>query len=100
MKRKTQITIETDRVLVIHRPRRPVIAWCAECSDHVKMITPDEAAAVNGISTRAMYRWIEAERIHFTETHQGSLFVCLNSLSRLIPELAKHSITQSIPTKT
>jgi excisionase family DNA binding protein len=93
MKRRTHITIETDRVLVIRRHGRLVMDWCAECSEQVKMITPHEAAAVTGISTRTIYRWIEADSIHFTETHEGSMLVCLNSLSRLIPEVAKHSIT-------
>jgi excisionase family DNA binding protein len=44
------------------------------------MVTPDEAAAVVGVSTRTIYRWIEAEKLHFTETAGGLLTICLNSL--------------------
>ena len=59
----------------------------------VEMITPDEAAKLAGMSSRSLYRLVEAESIHFTETHDGSLLICLNSLHRSIPDVAKHSIT-------
>jgi len=59
----------------------------------VEMITPNEAAKLAGISSRSVYRLVEAESIHFTETRDGSLLICLNSLYRSIQEVAKHSIT-------
>jgi hypothetical protein len=51
----------------------------------VEMITPNEAAKLAGISSRSVYRLVEAESIHFTETHDGLLLICLNSLHRSMP---------------
>ena len=41
---------------------------------------PDEAAELGHVSTRTIYRWIEAETLHFTETSEGLLMICLDSL--------------------
>jgi excisionase family DNA binding protein len=44
------------------------------------MVTPDEAARLAGVTTRTVYRWIEAGKVHFAETPEGLLLVCPNSL--------------------
>ncbi len=44
------------------------------------MFTPEEAAALAGINTRALYRLIEVGGLHFVETPAGSLLVCLSLL--------------------
>ena len=44
------------------------------------MITADEAAALQGVSTRVIYRWLEDVAIHFIETAKGELFICLKTL--------------------
>lgn len=85
-KRRTEITVETDRVFVIRRRSGSVLAWCAECAALVKMITPDEAAALAGISSRTIYHWIESEQIHFTETAGGQMLVCFNSLAASVKQ--------------
>jgi hypothetical protein len=80
MKRKTEITVETERVVVIRRGRSSVQGWCQECARPVKMLTAEAAASVAGVSRRTIYRWAEAEKVHFTEMPNGVLFICLNSL--------------------
>jgi excisionase family DNA binding protein len=45
------------------------------------MVTADEAATVTSVGTRTIYRWVEEGKIHFTEEPEGSLLICLNSLS-------------------
>jgi hypothetical protein len=45
------------------------------------MLSPDVAASVAAITPRTVYRLIEANQVHFTETDDGQLFVCLDSLS-------------------
>ncbi|MCA1850229.1 MAG: hypothetical protein LC672_04020 [Acidobacteria bacterium] len=44
------------------------------------LLTPDEAAAAAGVSPRVIREWVEDGRLHFTETSDGALFVCLASL--------------------
>jgi hypothetical protein len=79
-KRRTEITVETDRVLVIRRRSRAAQAWCAGCARQVQMLTPDEAAVVAAVSVRTINRRVEAEKVHFAETPDGLLLICLNSL--------------------
>jgi len=44
------------------------------------MATPEEAAILTGFSLRAICRQVEAGGLHFRETANGQLFICLNSL--------------------
>jgi hypothetical protein len=57
-------------------------AWCAQCGRTVSLISPDAAAKLAGMSTRAIYRQIEAGQLHFTET-ADELLICLDSVMRL-----------------
>ena len=43
------------------------------------MITADEAAALRGVSTRVVYRCLEDGAIHYVETVEGQLFICLKT---------------------
>jgi excisionase family DNA binding protein len=79
-KKRTKVTVEIERSLVIRKRGRAVQAWCAECGDEVAMVTPEEAACAADVSTRTIYRWVEAGKLHFTETREGFLLVCRNSL--------------------
>jgi len=45
------------------------------------MLRPDEAAALCATSARAVYRLIENGALHFLETGDGFVLVCLNSLN-------------------
>ena len=81
MKRRT-ITVEIDRVVLVSKRETSTVAWCAACASQVGMLTVDEAARLVRASARTVYRWVEAGRLHFTETPEGRLLICLNSLSR------------------
>ena len=81
-KRRTKITIEQERVLIIGRGSRAVEVWCNGCNEQVTMIRPEEAAAVAGVNSRTIYRGVEAGRFHFRETPDGMLLICLSSLMR------------------
>jgi hypothetical protein len=80
-KRRTEITIETERALVIRRRQGSVLDWCPNCAQQVPMVKVDEAATLCQVTSRAIYRWVEAERVHFAETDEGWLLICLNSLT-------------------
>ena len=79
MKRKrTEITIETDRMFYISSPRI-VFSWCAACDAQVEMVPVDEAAILRRVDSRTIFRLVEAERVHSSETANGLLLICLNS---------------------
>jgi hypothetical protein len=46
------------------------------------MIAPEVAARLSAVSARTVYGWAEAGRVHFSETTDGLLLICANSLTR------------------
>lgn len=79
-RRRIEVSIEKQEVWVIKRPRRDAV-WCGECAERVGMFPPEEVARLYGVSPRNIYQWMEAGRLHFTETMEGEVFVCLASVS-------------------
>ena len=79
MKKRIEVTIETERLLIA-RNRKFATIWCDDCSSLVKMITVDEAAVLAQQTERTIYGWVEAGSLHFSETSEGRLFICLNSI--------------------
>lgn len=80
---KTEITVETHSVLTIRRGSPYRLAWCEECGEQSQMATADETAILAGVSPRVIYQLIEARKVHFLETPDRVVFVCLNSLGNL-----------------
>lgn len=78
--RQTRITVETHRRLILRRSQSVVQAWCQGCASQVEMLPAEQAAAVASVSCRTIYRRVEAEKVHFVETGDGRIVVCLNSL--------------------
>ena len=79
MTKRTEITIETSRRLLVRRAGGGSKTWCAKCVAEVRMISANEAAALLHVSSRSIYRWIEIGRVHFSEEPDG-LLVCADSL--------------------
>jgi hypothetical protein len=46
------------------------------------MVTPEEAANIARVTVRSLYARVEAEGVHFLETADGLLLICVNSLSQ------------------
>jgi hypothetical protein len=79
-KKKTEIIVERDQVLVIRHPGPRAPQWCASCGEQAQMVSVDEAAAITRLTERTIYQQVESGQIHFSETTDGSLLVCLNAL--------------------
>jgi hypothetical protein len=45
------------------------------------MVTIDQSAVLARVTSREIYREVEAGMLHFIETTEGSLLICLNSLN-------------------
>ena len=75
--KKTQITIETDQVLII---RRQCVgkAWCRVCEQEVDVVRTDQARGLLGSATDAAGQ--PTRRWHFCQDAEGSALICLNSL--------------------
>jgi hypothetical protein len=79
--KKTEIAIEIEELIRVVSHRQAARAWCPACGSEALMATPQQAAAIAGSSVRAVNRSVEANRVHFLETPEGLLLVCVNSLS-------------------
>ena len=44
------------------------------------MITPEQAAEIAGVNLRTIFVWLEAGQVHFAESADHLLSICLNSL--------------------
>ena len=82
-RKSTKITFETERLLFISG-QRSLFALCEACGDEVRLVTVDEAAAMARVNSLAVYRLVEAGRLHHTETTAGALLICAVSLGHLI----------------
>lgn len=80
-KRKfTTITVEIERLLVINRCRS-LFSLCPACGDEVRLVTVEQAAVLARLTWREIYRRVEAGTLHFIETNDGQLLICLPSLN-------------------
>jgi hypothetical protein len=77
VRKRTEITVETDEVLTVRRAR-VFRAWCAECGREVDMVGVRDAWAMVGVpkdvSTRSV-KW------HVSESPEMTL-VCMESLMK------------------
>jgi len=80
IKRRTEITVETEEVWIIKRSRQAAPAWCSQCAATTWMIAPKQASLVSEQSLSAIRRQVTEGQLHFTETEEGQLLICLNSL--------------------
>lgn len=56
------------------------------------MLPADQAAILFRLSSRTIHRMVEEGKLHFTETPDGLLLICLNSLSgEADTKLGEHS---------
>lgn len=85
MKRRIEITVETQRVTLVGRRDITVTAWCEPCGARSTHAPPEEAARRAHTTPRAVYRCLEAGSLHFTEDAPGEPpLVCLKSLADLL----------------
>ena len=79
-KTRTEITIETDEVFVVTQTGDKDFAWCAECKKPARTLTVKQAAAIAGVSTSAIRGRVDTGEVHFVETAERGMQICLNSL--------------------
>ena len=79
MKTRTEITFEMDRLIVFNRSRKS--EWCNSCARPVEMLSIDDAALLAHVSSLTIFRWAIAGDLHSSESPDGLLLICPNSLS-------------------
>ena len=67
--RRTEITVETERVLII-RQHRSVRAWCQECGCQVEIVSQGEAEALTEALGQQFCESTPAHRWHPSENQK------------------------------
>lgn len=82
MRRKirTEITVEQHQLLVIHTPAVEGNIRCAVCTTQGLMASAEDTASLLSMTRREVYRAVETGDVHFIETADGLLFICIESL--------------------
>ena len=78
--KRTEIIIESETTMILRRNAGPLRTWCGPCGAESLMLTPDAAAGLAGMTTRAIYERVECGALHFQELPDGTLLVCGPSL--------------------
>jgi len=81
MHKRTEITIETERFLVVSQRRNKPILWCLKCDNDEPMLTVVEAARIADTTPLVIAQLAEAGKLHFVITLEGQQFICSDSLA-------------------
>jgi hypothetical protein len=77
-KRRTEITVETHRIMVIRAPHRQDEGWCERCGKQTARLSLPTATQA-GVSAEQILRHIDAGRLHFTGSGDDLRFICLTA---------------------
>jgi hypothetical protein len=79
--KRTHIVIERRRTALIITRQLSAVGWCSSCDRNVQMVSAETAARLTQVSVRTIFHRAEAGLLHFTETQDGLLLICTDSLN-------------------
>ena len=79
MAKQTKITFESESLLVL-RGRSSSRAWCPLCGADAEMIALESIGVISNLDQPALEEWLNSGELHRSQTSDGSVLVCLNSL--------------------
>lgn len=79
MRKRIEIHIETDRVLIIRR-RRATRIFCRDCGGEADMIDLKAVQTLTGITLAILREHIDNKVWHSSRSRDGQPLVCLESL--------------------
>jgi len=79
--RRKKILVKIERRLIAKSCESDETVFCEQCVR--EMVHAQLAADLFGISSREIYRCIEAEKIHFFETEKKQVYVCPLSIKTI-----------------
>ena len=77
---RMEITVQSDRLLIIQRRSRR--GWCRDCGCAVEMVSVAEAAAITGMTGKALTDASSTYSWHFARNQEQ--LICLQSLWKSI----------------
>lgn len=82
-KMRRRIITETKQIALLVDSDAQSDLFCKLCGETSALISSLLAAKLSGISTREIYRLIEAGKTHFIEMADRQIFVCAASLKKV-----------------
>jgi hypothetical protein len=79
MVRTTKITVETESLTIIHRPK-VTVAWCSGCQAEVDVITLESDGSPGGVSSTQLQTWLSTDKLHVWQPASGPAQICMPSL--------------------
>jgi hypothetical protein len=79
MKRRSEITFETEKIVI--RGDLLEFNWCEACAALTPKVAAEQAALLIGEETEHLHRRAECGQVHSTRRPSGVLMICLKSLS-------------------
>lgn len=95
---QTRITISKSEVLVIRKSQGLALADCPQCARQTQMLAAEQVVTLSGISSLNLFKLVESGQLHFLETAQGHLLICLESLRARLSTEKENGIKQPIKT--
>jgi hypothetical protein len=91
-RRQVVITAEkTETYTVRQEPERTLEVYCEKCDQAFAFLTLNQAVSVTRLGARTIFRLVEAEELHASETEEGYLILCPKSVALFIhPVTALH----------
>lgn len=83
IRRKVEVLVATNRRYTLRESGSHVAITCPICGE--AMLNAERAADLFGISQRGVFRIIETEQLHYTETDSRAVLICLTSLAIASP---------------
>ena len=80
-RRRIEMVVEQDEIILVRRRGKAVRLWCNQCEAQVSMLRVEDARTVAQTTSRTIYRWIEAGKLHFAESDKGLVLICAQSLA-------------------
>ena len=81
--KKILITTESSEIFILRVDgKKNIRGFCSDCAAETEMLTLDEAVSFSGITALEVLRSVESGRIHFQETANGHLLICVEALRK------------------
>jgi hypothetical protein len=81
---RREIYIETEQLAYVRIEAKEKYPTCEICDEKPNMFPPSFIAEILRISSRKIYRRIEAKEVHIFEDESFQLFVCSASLAKAL----------------
>lgn len=79
---RTKIRFEKHEITTVRLSRNTGF-FCADCLSEVNHLTIAQTAAMLSVSEKTIFRLAESKQIHSTETAEGNLLICTDSIGNL-----------------